>query len=83
MTLNATQVWNAARTLRLDSDLPFLYTMAHESGQKWDNLTIEKDCQDVDTEESKLLAAYQSILANSSRMAEGGPESLKQSITNR
>ena len=30
MTLNATQVWNAARTLRLTSDLPFLCTIAYE-----------------------------------------------------
>ena len=42
MTLDAAQVRNTARTLRLTSDLPFLYTIAYKSGQKWDNLTIQK-----------------------------------------
>lgn len=49
MTLDATQVWNTARTLRLSRDLPFLWTIAHESGQKWDNLSIYKAGQDPDT----------------------------------
>nr|AUW31018.1 hypothetical protein [Cladonia uncialis subsp. uncialis] len=66
MTLDATQVLNTARTLCLTSDLSFLCTIAHESGQKWDNVTIQTDCQDRDTGRMKpgciLNQHYASII---------------------
>ena len=47
ITLDATQAWSTVWILHLTSDLPFLYNIAHESGQKWDNLTFRNDWQDV------------------------------------
>ena len=52
-TLDAGQVWNSARTLRLVSDLPFLSTIAPARRRKWDNIIIQRDCQDTETGQMK------------------------------
>ena len=53
MTVDADRVLGSARTLRLVSDLPFLSTITSARRQKWDNITIQNDCQDTETGQMK------------------------------